>query len=55
VSAVGAGIAERGDRALLHALATNPAVDLYLSLGFRLRRLTEFRSVTVPTQCPGRT
>ena len=33
VSAVGAGIAERGDRALLHALATNPAIDLYLSLG----------------------
>jgi len=48
VSAVGAGIAERGDRALLHALATNPAVGLYLHLGFRLRRLTEFRSVTTP-------
>ena len=40
VSAVGAGIAERGDRALLHTLATNPAVNLYMSLGFRLRRLT---------------
>jgi predicted GNAT family acetyltransferase len=48
VSAVGAGIAERGDRVLLHGLATNPAIGLYLSLGFRLRRLTEFRSVTSP-------
>lgn len=48
VSAVGAGIADRGDRALLHGLATNPAIALYLSLGFGLRRFTEFRSVTVP-------
>lgn len=49
VSAVAAGIADRGDRVLLHALATNPAVGLYLSLGFRLRRLTEFRSVGTPS------
>ena len=49
VSAVGAGIVERGDRVLLHALATNPAVGLYLSLGFRLRRLTEFFTVTAPS------
>jgi ribosomal protein S18 acetylase RimI-like enzyme len=48
VSAVGAGIADRGDRVLLHALATNPAVSLYQQLGFRLRAVTEFRSVTVP-------
>jgi predicted GNAT family acetyltransferase len=49
VSAVGAGIAERGDRVLLHALATNlTAIGLYLSLGFRLRRLTEFYTVTAP-------
>ena len=49
VSAVAAGIADRGDRVLLHALATNtPAIDLYLSRGFRLRRYTEFRSVTTP-------
>lgn len=48
VSAVGFGIAERGDRVLLHGLATNPAIGLYLRLGFRLRRYTEFRSVTVP-------
>jgi GNAT superfamily N-acetyltransferase len=51
VSAVGAGIAERGDRVLLHALATNiSAIGLYLSLGFRLRRLTEFFTVTVPAE-----
>jgi predicted GNAT family acetyltransferase len=49
VSAVGAGIAGRGDRVLLHGLATNPAIGLYLHLGFRPRRLTEFRSVTTPS------
>lgn len=49
VSAVGAGIADRGDRVLLHGLATNPAIGLYLHLGFRLRRLTEFRSITTPS------
>ena len=49
VSAVAAGIADRGDRVLLHALATNtPAIELYLSRGFRLRRYTEFQSVTTP-------
>ena len=49
VSAVGAEIADRGDRVLLHALATNlTAIALYLSLGFRLRRLTDFHAVTVP-------
>lgn len=50
VSAVGAGIADRGDRVLLHGLATNPAIGLYLHLGFRLRRLTEFRSITTPAR-----
>lgn len=50
VSAVGAGIAERGDRVLLHAAARNvTAIRLYLSIGFTLRRLTTFHSVTVPT------
>ena len=44
-----AGIADRGDRVLLHGLATNPAIGLYLHLGFRLRRLTEFHSITSPT------
>lgn len=48
VSAVGAGIADRGDRVMLHGLATNPAIGLYLHLGFRLRRLTEFHSITTP-------
>ncbi len=50
VRAVGAVIADRGDRVLLHALSTNPAVGLYLALGFRLRRLTEFQSVTTPLE-----
>ena len=49
VSAVGAGIAERGDRVLLHAAAHNlTAIGLYLAIGFRLRRVTRFNSVTVP-------
>ena len=49
VSAVGAGIADRGDRVLLHAAAHNvTAIGLYLSIGFRLRRVTTFNSVTVP-------
>ena len=49
VSAVGAVIADRGDRVLLHALSTNlTAITLYQSLGFRLRRFTEFQTVTVP-------
>jgi ribosomal protein S18 acetylase RimI-like enzyme len=49
VSAVGAVIADRGDRVLLHALSTNlTAIGLYLTLGFRLRRFTEFHNVTAP-------
>ena len=49
VSALGGQIADRGDRVLLHAAAANvTAIGLYLSLGFRLRRLTEFHTVTVP-------
>jgi predicted GNAT family acetyltransferase len=49
VSAVGAGIAERGDRVLLHAAAHNRnAIGLYVSIGFRLRRRTRFHLVTVP-------
>jgi predicted GNAT family acetyltransferase len=49
VSAVAAGIADRGDRVLLHAAARNvSAIRLYLSIGFQLRRLTTFHSVTVP-------
>jgi ribosomal protein S18 acetylase RimI-like enzyme len=51
VSAVGAVIADRGDRVLLHALSTNvTAIGLYLALGFRLRRITEFHNVTAPAR-----
>ncbi|TKV60849.1 GNAT family N-acetyltransferase [Nakamurella flava] len=49
VSAVGAGIAARGERALLHAWAGNvSAIRLYESLGFRLRRTTRFAQYTTP-------
>lgn len=51
VSAVGAGIAARGERALLHAWAGNTgAIALYTSLGFRLRRTTRFAQYTTPEQ-----
>ena len=49
VSAVGAGIADRGDRVLLHAAARNvTAIRLYLAIGFQLRRRTTFFSVKAP-------
>ncbi len=49
VRAVAAGIDDRGDRALMHASAHNTnAIRLYQSIGFRLRRVTDFLSVTVP-------
>lgn len=49
VRAVAAGIADRGDRAFMHASAKNiNAIRLYESIGFRLRLLTDFFSVTVP-------
>ncbi|MET0865242.1 MAG: GNAT family N-acetyltransferase [Nakamurella sp.] len=49
VSAVGAGIADRGDRVLLHAAARNvTAIRLYLANGFQLRRRTTFSSVQAP-------
>jgi ribosomal protein S18 acetylase RimI-like enzyme len=49
VSAVAAGIADRGDRVLLHAAASNVrAIRLYLANGFELRRRTTFLSVTAP-------
>ena len=49
VSAVAAGIADRGDRVLLHAAARNvTAIRLYLANGFQLRRRTTFFSVTAP-------
>jgi ribosomal protein S18 acetylase RimI-like enzyme len=49
VSAVGAAIAERGDRVFLHASAANiGAIGLYESIGFRLRMRTDLLTVTVP-------
>ncbi|KUN80737.1 GNAT family N-acetyltransferase [Streptomyces griseoruber] len=50
IRAVGHGIRERGDTPFLHAAADNtPAIRLYESLGFRLRR----RSVIVSVRTPG--
>ena len=49
VSAVGAVIAERGDRVFLNASAANTgAIRLYESIGFRLRMRTDLVTVTVP-------
>lgn len=53
VSAVGAGTAARGERALLHAWAGNVgAIRLYEALGFRLRRTTRFAQFTTPVDLP---
>ena len=50
VRAVAHGISDRGDRAFMHAAAANTnAVRLYESIGFRLRKVTDFLTVTVPT------
>jgi ribosomal protein S18 acetylase RimI-like enzyme len=49
VLAVAAGIKARGETPFMHAAATNtPAIRLYESLGFRLRRTSTFRAVRVP-------
>ena len=49
VSAVAAGIKERGDTPLLHAAASNTnALRLYESIGFSLRRRTLFLLVRAP-------
>jgi ribosomal protein S18 acetylase RimI-like enzyme len=49
VRAVAAGINERGDRAFLHASASNTgAIRLYESMGFVLRRKREFTALQVP-------
>ena len=49
VRAVAHGITERGDHAFMHAAAGNTnAIRLYESIGFQLRRVTDFLSVTVP-------
>ncbi|MGX1952263.1 GNAT family N-acetyltransferase [Streptomyces anulatus] len=53
VLAVAHGIRERGETPFLHASASNTgAVRLYESLGFRLRRRTEFLSALVPATLP---
>lgn len=49
VHAVAAGIRERGETPFLHASAANvTAIRLYESLGFRLRRTSEFGAVRIP-------
>jgi ribosomal protein S18 acetylase RimI-like enzyme len=49
VRAVAAGIRERGDTPFLHAAASNTgAIRLYESIGFTLRRHTDFREVRTP-------
>jgi ribosomal protein S18 acetylase RimI-like enzyme len=49
VRAVAAGIVDHGDRAFMHAASSNTnAIRLYESIGFRLRKVTDFLSVTVP-------
>ncbi|WP_329531306.1 GNAT family N-acetyltransferase [Streptomyces sp. NBC_01450] len=49
VRAVAAGIRERGDTPFLHASATNTgAIRLYESIGFTLRRRSEFLLVRTP-------
>ncbi|WP_411083016.1 GNAT family N-acetyltransferase [Streptomyces sp. cmx-18-6] len=54
VLAVAYGIRERGETPFLHASAANTgAIRLYESLGFRLRRRTEFLSALVPAAAEG--
>ena len=49
VRAVAAGIQARGDRALMHAAATNAgAISVYLGLGFEVRREISFRLLRAP-------
>nr|WP_152626317.1 GNAT family N-acetyltransferase [Streptacidiphilus carbonis] len=53
VLAVAAGIRERGETPFMHAAAGNTdAIRLYRSLGFRLRRRTQFTGVRVPVAEP---
>jgi ribosomal protein S18 acetylase RimI-like enzyme len=49
VRAVGHGIAERGERPLMHASAANTgAIRLYLELGFVVHRHLSFHALTTP-------
>ncbi|MFD0020553.1 GNAT family N-acetyltransferase [Streptomyces sp. NPDC058382] len=53
VRAVASGIRERGDTPFLHAAASNtPAIRLYESIGFTLRRRTRFLLVRTPDGQP---
>jgi ribosomal protein S18 acetylase RimI-like enzyme len=50
VHAIADQIRQRGETPFLHAAASNVhAIDLYESLGFRLRRETHFKTVRVPS------
>ncbi|MEV5000093.1 GNAT family N-acetyltransferase [Nocardioides sp. LML1-1-1.1] len=54
VRSVTAGIHARGERALMHAAATNTgAISVYLGLGFELRRHTTFRLLRAPGTAAG--
>ncbi|WP_060882603.1 GNAT family N-acetyltransferase [Streptomyces caniscabiei] len=56
VRAVAAGIRARGDTPFLHASADNlPAIRLYESIGFTLRRSSTIRTVRSPGTPPART
>lgn len=56
VRAVAAGIRERGEIPFLHALAGNTtAISLYESIGFTLRRRTNFLLVRTPGRLPAPT
>jgi predicted GNAT family acetyltransferase len=53
VRAVAAGIRERGETPFLHAAASNVrAIQLYLSLGFALRRETRVLLLRAPDGKP---
>ncbi|MFF0742925.1 GNAT family N-acetyltransferase [Streptomyces sp. NPDC004111] len=53
VRAVAAGIRERGETPFLHTAASNaPAIRLYESIGFTLRRRTRFLLVRAPGTVP---
>jgi ribosomal protein S18 acetylase RimI-like enzyme len=56
VSAVAAGIEERGETPFLHAAAANAeAVRLYENLGFAIRRKLTFLAAEMPGEAPGGT